>query len=122
MGFMGLAKAYMEELHTRGFGETDDQSVCLDCIIDEGLREQIAPYLTEDICTFCGQEAQGDAPIAAPFEELMRFVMDAIHFFYERSEDTLFGSDDVTPRYTSQEVADDVCAGGVSDKVLQAIY
>lgn len=118
---MGLAKAYMEELHTRGFGETDDQSVCLDCITDEGLRERLARQLTDDACTFCGR-AQGDAPIAAPFEELMRSVMDAIHFFYERSEDTLFWSDDVTPRYTSQEVADDVCAGTVSDNVLQAIF
>lgn len=96
----------MEELYTRGFGETGDQAVCLNCIIDEGLRKQIASHLIEDACTFCGHQTEGDVPIAAPFERLMRLVMDAIHFFYERSEDTLFWSDDVTPRYTSQEVAD----------------
>lgn len=51
----------------------------------------------------------------------MRPVMDAINFFYERSEETLFWDDDVTPRYSSYIVADDVCAGAVSDDVLQAI-
>ena len=48
-------------------------------------------------------------------------VMDAISFFYERSEETLWWSDDVTPRYSSSDVAEDVCAGAVSDDVLEAI-
>jgi hypothetical protein len=118
--FMGL-EDYLEELRVRGFGETGDQSVCLDCIIDEGLREQVAPHLTEDACTFCGLEAEDEVPIAAPFEELMWPVMDAINFFYERSEETLFWSDDVTRRYRSQDVAANVCSGEVSDNVLEAI-
>jgi HEPN superfamily RES-like protein/RES domain-containing protein len=122
MGFMGRLKDYLEELGTRGFGDTGDRSVCLNCIIDKGLREQVAPHLTEDACTFCGREAKDDVPIAAPFEELMRPIMDAIHFLYERSEDSLYWSDDITPRYSSQEVADSICAGEVADDVLQAIF
>src|SRR5581483_12311880 len=105
----------------RGFGETGGQSVCLDCIIDEGLRDQVVPHVTEDVCTFCGRETEDGVPIAAPFEELMRPIMDAIHFFYERSEESLFWMDDVTARHTSQEVAYDVCAGEVADNVLEEI-
>jgi hypothetical protein len=104
----------------RGLDETGDRSVCIDCIIDEHLREQVAQHLTEDACTFCGREAEDNVPIAACFEELMRPIMDAIHFFYESSEESLFGS--VMPRYSSQDVAYDICAGAVSDDVLQAIF
>ena len=121
-GVMSRLKDYMEELLTRGFGETDGQSVCLDCILDEGLRRQVARHLTEEACTFCGREAEDDIPIAASFEELMCLVMAAIHFLYERSEDTLLWSDDLTRRYSSQDVVEYVCSGSVSDSVLEAIY
>jgi hypothetical protein len=117
---MGL-EDYLEEIRVRGFDDTGDRAVCLACLFDQGLRQQVAPHLTEPTCTFCGQEAEGDAPIAADFETLMQPVMDAIRFFYERSEESLFWSDDVTRRYTSWEVADDVCAGAVSDNVMEAI-
>src|SRR6266566_2541188 len=117
---MGL-EDYLEEIRERGFGETGDRAVCLDCILDEGLREQVAPHLTEHACTFCGREAADEAPIAADFETLMRPVMDAIRFLYCRSIDTLFIRDDVTPRYTSWEVAEEICTWAVSDSVLEAI-
>ncbi len=110
----------LEDYLERGFDGTD-QAVCLACIFDEGLREQVAAQLTEPTCTFCDREAEGNAPIAANFEALMQPVMDAIRFFYERSEESLFWDDDVTRRYTSWEVAEDVCAGAVSDSVLDAI-
>ena len=108
---MGRLKDYLLELDTRGFGETDDQSVCLDCILDDGLREEFAANLTEDACTFCGREAQHGVPIAGPFEELMRLIMDTINFLYKRSEESLFWMDDLTRRYTSQEVADEDMRG-----------
>jgi HEPN/RES N-terminal domain 1 len=117
---MGL-EDYLEEIRERGFGETGDRAVCLDCILDEGLREQVAPHLTEHACTFCGREAADEAPIAADFETLMRPVMDAIRFLYCRSIDTLFIRDDMTPRYTSWEVAEEICTWAVSDSVLEAI-
>lgn len=104
----------------RGFGETGDRSVCLKCIINDGLRDQVAPYLTENACTFCGWEAEDNVPIAACFDELMRPVMDAIHFFYESSEESLFGGV-MRHHYSSEYVAEEVCAGEVSDVVLQAI-
>jgi HEPN/RES N-terminal domain 1/RES domain len=105
----------------RGFHETGDRSVCLNCILDEGLREQVAPHLTEDACTFCGREAENNRPIAARFEELMRPVMDAIYFFYESSEENLFGAA-MLHHYSSEYVAGEICAGAVSDDVLQAIF
>jgi hypothetical protein len=74
---MGI-EDYAEELRERGFGETGDWAVCLSCILDEGLRRQVAPHLTEDACTFCGREAEDDISIAADFKVLMEPVMDAI--------------------------------------------
>lgn len=119
---MSRTKEYYDELQTRGFGEVDDQSVCLDCIIDEGLRSQVGEHLTEDECSFCGREAEdGEAPIAASFEVLMRSVMDAIFFLYERTVDSLYWDDDITRRYTSQEVVYDLCSGAVSDHVFEGI-
>lgn len=115
------ADDYFEELYERGFGAADDQAVCLTCTLDERLREQVAQHLTEPACTFCGREADDGTLIAASFEVLVRLVMDAIRFFYERSEDTLFWADDFTPRYSSDEVVEDVCAGAVADEVLEAI-
>ena len=117
---MGM-EDYLEEIRERGFEGTGDRAVCLDCILDEGLRKQVAPHLTEDVCTFCDREATNEIPIAADFEALMRPVMDAIRFFYYRSIDTLFIRDDVTPRYDSWDVAEEVCEGAVSDSVLEAI-
>ncbi|TVZ05074.1 RES domain-containing protein [Trebonia kvetii] len=120
---MSRTKDYYEELAARGFGDTGEQSVCLECITDEGLRSQVADQLTENACSFCDREAQaGEDPIAASFELLMLSVMEAIHFFYVRSNDSLYWDDDVTRRYTSQEVAEDVCSGAVSDSVLQEIF
>lgn len=118
---MGWVKKHLEDLHTRGFDLAGDPAVCLDCIIDEGLREQTANHLTEPACTFCGRKAEDGALIAASFEEFMRIVMSAIRFRYERSIESLFMCDDVTPRYNSHEVAYDVCAGAISDAVLEAI-
>lgn len=119
-GCMGIDD-YYEELRARGFGETGDQSVCVNCIFDENLREQIVLYLKKAACTFCGRVAEDDDPVAAPFEELMQLIIDAIKYFYERSEDTLFWSDDVTPRYDSQEIVQEFCAGLVADNVLEEI-
>lgn len=118
---MGLVKAYLEDLNTRGFDATGDHAVCLDCIIDQGLRDQTAALLTEPACTFCGRDSGDGSPVAADFEAFMRVVMGAITFLYERSIDSLYFSDDVTPRYDSREVAAEVCAGAVSDGVLEAI-
>jgi hypothetical protein len=113
---------YLIDLQERGFGNTGDRTVCVECIHDDGLRGQVAKSLTEPACTFCGRNSgEEGTPIAADFEVLMRAVMGAIAFLYERSEETLYWSDDVTPRYESWAVAYDVCAEAVEDNVLEAI-
>jgi hypothetical protein len=115
---MGRAKAYLQDLSDRGFGETGDQAVCLDCVLDEGLRSQITYLLTDNSCSFCGRESE-DEPIAATFEDFMKIVMDTIRFLYERSIESLFSSDDVTPRLDSGDVVHNVCAGVVTDEVFE---
>src|ERR1700722_337510 len=116
-------KDHMDEVEIgeRGFGPTGDRTVCLECICDEGLRAQVAAHLTEHACTFCGREAADGVPIAANFEALMYPVIDAIRFLYERSGESLFWDDDVTRRYSSWDVAQEVCDWAVSDHVLEAI-
>lgn len=113
---------YALERQERGFGETGDRAVCLECIRDDALRGQVAKSLTESACKFCGRDS-GDSgtPIAAHFEVLMRAVVDAIAFRYDRSEETLLWSDDVTPRLDSWDVAEVVCDDAVTDDVLEAI-
>ncbi|MBO3745642.1 RES domain-containing protein [Streptosporangiaceae bacterium NEAU-GS5] len=109
------------DMGERGFGETGDRAVCLECVLDKGLGEQMARLLTRNRCTFCGRESPGDQPIAADFEDVMHLVMNAIRFFYLRSADSLFGSDDVTPRYESDDVVYTVCDAAVTGDVLEAI-
>src|SRR5262245_28780382 len=115
------AKAHRMDMDERGFGETGDRAVCLDCVLDEGLSEQVARLLTGGRCTFCGRESADEQPIAADFADLMRLVMDAIRFFYLRSAESLLGGDDSTPRYGSYDVVYSVCDEAVTDEVLEAI-
>lgn len=118
---MGMSD-YLMDLQERGFGDTGGRTVCLECIHDEGLRRSVSESMTEPACTFCGRDSgDEDDPIAADFEVLMTAVIGAIRFLYDRSEETLYWSDDVTPRYDSWVVADAVCAGAVADNVLEAI-
>ncbi|MEU7004849.1 HEPN-associated N-terminal domain-containing protein [Nonomuraea sp. NPDC046570] len=111
----------MLEIEGRGFGETGERAVCLECVLDRGLREQVAGLLSESLCTFCGRESADQHSVAVDFEDFMPFVMDAIRFFYERSLNSLFWDDDFTPRCDSQEVARNICEGAVADDVMEAI-
>jgi len=112
---------YLLDLQERGFGDVD-ATVCLDCIHDGALRGELATRLTEPACSFCERESDdGETPIAADMEALMRVVIDAIRFLYDRSIDVLYFADDVTPRLTSGDVVEDVCAGAVTDQVLEVL-
>lgn len=73
--------------------------MCLDCIYDDSLRDQLSAHLTEPECSFCGRTSEeGSEPVAADFELLMEAVVETIRFLYERAIDVLFVADDVTPR------------------------
>ncbi|MFY7064668.1 HEPN-associated N-terminal domain-containing protein [Nocardiopsis changdeensis] len=111
----------MMEIQDRGFEDAGDQAVCLECVLDDGLRHGVSEILTEHRCTFCERESNGQQPIAADFEEFMPLVMAAIRFFYDRSEESLFWSDDFTTRYSSEDVAYDVCGNAVTDRVIESI-
>jgi hypothetical protein len=121
MATVGISD-YLIDLQERGFGDTGGRAVCLGCIHDAGLRGQVSESLTELGCTFCGRDSgDEDEPMAADFEVLMRAVMRAITFLYARSNETLYWSDDVTPRRDTWDVVEDICAGAVADNVLEAI-
>ncbi|MEO3861440.1 HEPN-associated N-terminal domain-containing protein [Acrocarpospora sp. B8E8] len=113
---MGLAKKWMMELEERGFGDTGDHAVCLTCVLSDDLRKQLSEMVSVPKCSFCGEESP-----SVDLEDLLPLVMDAIRFFYERSEESLFWSDDVTRRSSTWEVVTDVCSGMLSDGVVEVI-
>jgi len=66
------------------------RAVCLNCIMDEALREEVRKRLEEWECTFCGataDEDEGEGPVAAPFDDLMYIIMRAVHFHYRSVDD-----------------------------------
>lgn len=123
---VGLAKAWAEELASRGFGDTGDQAVCLNCVVDETLRELLRPHLSELRCTFCGATGDTGQAVAAEFEQLMYIVMDAVRFLYTTAESGLpWDSEDKAyiggPILDSDDIAQDLCSGAVVEEVMVAI-
>jgi hypothetical protein len=123
-----MAKKYAMEIDARGFGDTGDRAVCLACALDEDLRNETAKHLTVWECTFCGATADdgdGEAPIAAAFEDFMEIVMNALTFAYHPAETALlwdkedgwFGGTVIG----STEAAYDFCGYDVTDKVMEGI-
>ncbi len=124
---MGWAKRRMMELTERGFGETGELTVCLNCIEDETLRDRVSAHLSEWTCSFCDAVSDEDAdePIAAPFEDFMYIVMEAVNFLYMSVDDAGLVYDEGEwfggTVLDSEDVAYSVCEGDVSDEVLEAI-
>lgn len=124
---MGLAKRRWEEVTSRGFDETDNLTVCLECIDDTALREETRPHLEEWVCSFCGAEADEGAgkPIAASFEDFMYIVIEAVNFLYTSVENAGLVYDEGEwyggNVLDSNDVAYAVCEGDVTYEVLEAI-
>lgn len=78
-------------------------------------------------CSFCGAAAdeEDNEPIAAPFEDFMYIVMEAVTFLYTEVENAglaydegeWYGGEVLNPT----DVAYAVCEGDVTDEVLEAI-
>ncbi|GLZ30908.1 hypothetical protein Lesp02_30970 [Lentzea sp. NBRC 105346] len=116
----------MEEIEARGFGETGDKTVCLECIHDDTLREETRRHLTETTCSFCGTTVDDAAePIAASFEDFMYIVVEAVWFLYMSVDDAGLVYDEGEwyggEVLDSAEVAYAVCEGDVTYDVLDAI-
>ncbi|MBP2327685.1 hypothetical protein JOF56_008070 [Kibdelosporangium banguiense] len=87
----------------------DDLAVCPGCVHDVTLRRRTSEHLSEGDCSFCGATA------AAPFEQFMDIVMEAVHFLFVVAEGT--DAEVLDPA----EVAYAVCEGDVTDDVLEAV-
>lgn len=116
----------MEDIARRGFGETGDQAVCGDHLLDPGLLRQVEPYFSKHECTFCGRSADPTSdPIAASFDDFMGVVMDAVSFFFGHANDEGVMREDGdwvgAPIYDSFDVLEEVCAFDVDDDVLEAM-
>lgn len=123
---MGWAKEREYELFTRGFGETGDQAVCLECLTDEGLVGEVRDILDEPQCSFCGAKAGDDgAPIAVDFERFMYVVMDGVNFIYGLANDEGVPFDEGDwvggPVLDSYDVVEDICGYAAKENVVEAI-
>lgn len=125
---MSSIKRHSDDVEARGFGEVDELAVCLVCVHDAVLREELRPDLNAHRCTFCGAVSdEDDTPVAVDFEQFMRVVMGGVRFLYWTvedsgmpydSEDAVYVGGDVVDKAT---VAHEVCFGDVTDDVLNAI-
>lgn len=124
---MGLAKRWAEEISARGFDDTGNQTVCMTCVLDDDLRAEAGKHLSEWECTFCGDTAdEDDDPIAAPFDDFMTIIMDALHFVYRDPEGSLAWDSEEGEWVggqviSSTEAAYDFCRYDVTDKVMESI-
>lgn len=86
---MGLAKRWLEEVESRGFGDAG-WSLCLTHILDDALAASVQSHLDERSCTFCGARVgTSETPIAVSGEEFMTIFMDSLCFFYVDPNDHL---------------------------------
>ncbi|UUV32356.1 RES domain-containing protein [Amycolatopsis roodepoortensis] len=118
----------VDELADDGFRIVDNQTVCLHCIHDDGLREAVGTKLAEWQCSFCGTTADEatDQPIAANFEDFMIIVMEALRFVYGKVEDNLYWDSEDRQwmggsTVSSTEAAYEHCSGDVTDPVMEAL-
>ena len=77
---MGMAKRLWEEEMAREY-HTSDDNVCAECFDDLGIRAFIADYLKANSCSVCGRKSEN--PIAAPADEVMKYILKKIHEHYE---------------------------------------
>nr|QEO73821.1 hypothetical protein [uncultured bacterium] len=115
---MGRVRQQWEEAND--FEAGGDQAVCMDCVHDAALRQQVSERVTERECSFCDATAEVDGePIAASFADFMDIVMGAVRFLFTPVDDTsgLSGAG----VFDATEVAYAVCEGDVTNEVLRAI-
>jgi hypothetical protein len=123
---VGRAKERRDEMAARGFDDASEQAICLDCVRDDALRDEVRPYLAERACTFCGAESEDEgAPIAAGFGDFMSVIMRAITFRYRTVGDAGLYHDEGQwvggDVLDAGEAAADVCGDHVTVDVLEAI-
>jgi hypothetical protein len=122
---MALAKEHAMQVILRGFADTGDRAICLNCIIDTGLRAETSHYLTEPQCTFCQAKNDNGEPIAADFESFMNLVMTGVRFLYNGANDEGVPRDEGdwvgATIYTTADVIETVCFDAVTEDVLPVI-
>ncbi len=86
---MGLTKRYYEEMTEGGMNLLSAQGkwVCKECFEDYALQQFIEENADHEECSFCGTE--NEEPIAAPLEEVARFIHTRLCHFYDDAAEWL---------------------------------
>jgi RES domain-containing protein len=79
---VGLAKTMWMESQERGW-DAPEKNLCKDCVSDPYLKEIVEDNVVEEVCDYCGAEAEDDdPPIAAPVECILGPIAAAVFRHY----------------------------------------
>jgi hypothetical protein len=87
---MGRAKAWAEELASRGYGDVAG-GICLSHVVDASLAHDLAAEVDEGDCVLCG--ATNDHTILS-IESLMDVFMESFRFFYKTTDELPWDSEE----------------------------
>lgn len=81
---MGSAKRLLELFENRGFGDTENKSVCLSYFERPDLRKRLAGAATNGSCSYCGMTGN-----IVQIEDVLEVLVDTIRFAYDEAVDAL---------------------------------
>jgi len=75
---MGGTKEAWLEAQGRGFTTGTEKYVCSSCFDDYAIQEFIEQEAESHKCDYCGNESEGDEPIAAPIDSVVELIVEGI--------------------------------------------
>jgi RES domain-containing protein len=82
---MGFAKRMLMEEESRLY-RASDETICVECFDDTGLREFVCEHAVSKDCSVCHRSS--DTPIAASANDVLEFFLSKIHEHYEDANGT----------------------------------
>src|SRR5690349_12079261 len=93
---MSATKRRLEELESRGFGDTG-LFVCAQCLDEDALAVVLEETLEEEDCSYCGIRP------SAPLDDVLAFMLNALRLEYRPWSEENPGWDDEDRVYTARE-------------------
>ena len=136
---MGRVSEMWLEAEARGWRDIEDKFVCIDCLYDYALAEEMAKKLVNLSCSYCGKTSK-NSPIAAEMNDLMPQIVEGLALewgdpnnegvAYETREGGWLGEvldtyellDAIGFEAENPELVDDICNSLVCDQWCQRDY
>jgi hypothetical protein len=79
---MGLAKRKLMEEESRGWRSPGQKFVCMQCILDDYLKDVVESYAKSTHCDYCGVISANGSQHAASIDVIIEHVVSALWFKY----------------------------------------